>query len=220
MCWTALGLAVWLSACSASEPPVDARTFELRHLDGQQAAEIIKPYVYDDREKSPGSFSYTDQIITVRETPDNLDKIARVLTEHDRPKPTVRLHFKVIAADGPGRPDSAIADIEAELRKLFRFQGYRLVAEAFVGGREGSHITQEIAGEGGSYGLLVGINQVRGTPDSGSVQLGVQLSTAFGGSLQTSVNARAGQTIILGNAQISDKGGTVILAVRPELVGG
>lgn len=90
--------------------------------------------------------SFVDDAVTVRETPDNLDKIARVLAQFDRPTLSVRLHFQIIQADGAARSDPAIAEVEAALRKLFRFRGYRLVGEAVVGGTEHSEASQEIAG--------------------------------------------------------------------------
>lgn len=36
------------------------------------------------------------------------------------------------------------------------------------------------------------------------------------GILMTTANARAGQTLVVGNAQIIHDGGTLILPVRPE----
>ncbi len=79
---------------------------------------------------------------------------------------------------------------------------------------------QEVSSADGKYGIEVEIRQVRGTADSGSVLMDVGLRTFQGTGLRTSVNARAGQTVVLGNAQLGSKGGTLILTVRPELVGG
>ena len=219
---TFAGLAtVTAVACSAGSPELDTRTFELRHLDVNAAARMIDPYVYGDRPTAPGAISGAGNTITVRETPDNLEKIARVLAEYDRPRPSVQLHLQIIAADGASTSDPAIAEVEAELRKLFRFEGYRLVAEAFVGGTDGSSMMQEVSGARDErFGIDVEIHQVRGTADSGSVLMEVGLRTIEGSGLRTSVNARTGQTVVLGNAQLGREGGTLILTVRPELVGG
>lgn len=205
-----------LMACTGST--LDTRTFELKHLRGGEASNIIDPYVFDDRPKAPGQMSFVDDAITVRETPDNLDKIARVLEQFDRPTPSVRLHFQIIQADGAARSDPAIAEVEGALRKLFRFRGYRLVGEAVVGGTEYSEASQEVAGEGGPYLIIARIQEVRGSADSGVVRVEARLRAGAGGELQTTVSLRAGQTAVLGNARLSGAGGTVILAVKAELV--
>src|SRR3989449_1839764 len=121
-------VAALLAACSPRGPNLDTRTFALKYLRGSDAIPIVVPYVYTDRPNAKGVFSVSDNAITVRETPDNLDKIARVLAQYDRPRPFVRLTFHLIEADGAATTDPVIRDVEATLRQLFRFRGYRLVA--------------------------------------------------------------------------------------------
>lgn len=216
---TWLVLAGMLAAVACGGPRLDTRTFELKYLRGDEARDIIRPYVFDDRPKAPGQISHQGPIITIRETPDNLDKIARVLAQYDRPAPSVRLHFQVIQADGATRSDPAIAQLEDALRKLFRFRGYRLVGEALMSGTEYSESAQEIAGDGGPYTIVARIGDVTGTADSGIVRLETFLRIPkIGQALQATVSLRAGQTAVLGNARLNPEGGTVILAVRPELV--
>lgn len=210
-----VGLGV-LMACSG--PTLDTRTFELKYLRGDEARDIIRPYVFDDRPDGPGQISHQGPLITVRETPDNLEKIGRVLAQYDRPAPSVRLHFQIIQADGAIRSDPAIAEVEAALRKLFRFRGYRLLAEAVAGGMVGSELRQRVAGQGGPYIITATIFEIRGSGDSGSVGVRAELFTSRGTVLNTSVTLRAGQTGVLGNAQMDEQLGTLILTVRPELV--
>ncbi|MDH3290129.1 MAG: hypothetical protein OEO20_11850 [Gemmatimonadota bacterium] len=215
-----------LAACGGSAlDRLDTQTFQLQHLDAQEAAQLIDPYVYHDREGAPGRMGHAGNTLTVRETKDNLDKISRVLTEFDRPKPGVRLHFQIIEASdrGPAEQfDPAIADVEAELRKLFKYQRYRLLNDAVVGGTEGSHIEQAVGDittpDGNSWMITANIGTVRAFGDSGSVELRVGIRSPYRGTLETTVNARAGQTIVVGNAQLASGGGTVILTVKPEFV--
>lgn len=214
--WLVLAGLFAVAACGG--PRLDTRTFQLNHLDGDAAAELISPYVFIDRKDAPGRISKVQGLIMVRETPDNLDKIARVLAEFDRPKPSVRLHFQIIQANGAAGVDPAIADIEAALRKLFRFRGYRLIGEAVVGGMEGSEMSQMVAGLGGPYQIRATIHDVRGSSDSGTVRLSVGLEASGPAPLHTIVTLRSGQTAVLGNTQMSEKLGTLILTVRPELV--
>jgi hypothetical protein len=207
------------TACSRT-PTLDTRTFDLRYIETDAAANLIGPYVYRDRPGAPGTLSGTEHTLTVRETPDNLEKIARVLAEYDKPSPWVRLHFQVIEADGAGRPDVRIADVETELRKLFRFAGYRLMADAQITGTARSGVQQQLGSETGStYIIAVDIGEVRAVGDSGFVTMHVNLRSLTGAGLQTTVTARDGQTVVLGNAQLTPgEGPTTILTVRPELV--
>ncbi|NNG15468.1 MAG: hypothetical protein HKM89_03230 [Gemmatimonadales bacterium] len=214
-------LLVFIAAACGTAPSLDTETFELQHVDAAQAAVLIEPYVFADRPNAPGSVSHSGSMMTVRETRDNLDKIERVLQDIDRSRPTVRLHFQLIEADGAGPVDPAIAEVEAELRKLFRYEGYRLLHEAVVGGTEGSHIEQVVGRQDDAdagYILIAAIGSVRASADSGTVQLEVGVRNPMRGALMTTVNARAGQTLVVGNAQIIHGGGTLILTVRPEFV--
>ena len=200
-------------------PRLETRTFPLQHIDPRTAEGIMQPYVFTDREEAPGMMSVTENTVTIRETPDNLEKIARVLAEFDVPSPWVRLHFQLIEADGRGPVDPRIADLETELRTLFRYEGYRLAAEAVVTGTAQSVIEQSIGGDvrqGEGYSLGVDIGEVRTIGESGYVALTVHLRSPSGDGLGTRVNARTGQTLVIGNARLKEGSGTMILAVRPE----
>jgi len=126
-----------LVAGACRGPQLETQTFELEYLDAHTAASLIEPYVYFDRERNPGTVStagdMASHLITVRETRDNLEKIERVLSEYDQPAPMVQLHFQLIEANGTATQDPAIDDVESALRRLFKFEGYRLVADANTG---------------------------------------------------------------------------------------
>ena len=96
----ALPLVLLTAACGRT-PQLDTRTFSLQYLSADAVHGLIEPYVYTDRADAPGSLSFTESTVTVRETADNLDKIARVLAQYDVPSPWVRLHFQLIEADVP-----------------------------------------------------------------------------------------------------------------------
>lgn len=211
-------LTLAVGACNTA-PRLETRTFPLQYIEASTAQGIIEPYVFGDRASGPGMMSFTENTVTIRETPDNLDKIARVLAEFDIPSPWVRLHFQLIEADGSGPADPRIADLESELRNLFRYDGYRLVAEAVVSGAARSQVEQAIGGDvrqGEGYLLAVDIGEIRTIGESGYVALNVHLRSPYSGGLATRINARTGQTLVLGNARLQEGGGTMILAVRPE----
>lgn len=199
---------------------LETRTFELRHLRAEEAAEVVRPYVFDDRPSAPGAISHFPGGLTVRETPDNLERIERVLERFDRPQPGVRLHFQIIEADGFQDADPEIADVEAALRQLFRFEGYRLVADAQVGAMEGSGSSQVIQGERGEeFGIFANVGDIRTAGEGGSVELTVELmASPVGRAITTSMTVPVGRTVILGSARPDPSRATLILTVRPELV--
>lgn len=210
-----VALVALLAACGGSNPRLETRTFALRYLNAGEARELVDPYVYHDRRAgAAGALSVTNGALTVRETPDNLERIARMLAQFDRPRPLVRLTFHLIQADGAAASDPAIADVEAALRKLFRFRGYRLVEEGVFSATEGGNVTQQLGGAG--YVIAAEIQRVSGSGDSAIVNLSVHLrgrDVQFG----TEVGVPVGKTAVLGNVG-EDPRGTLILTVKPELV--
>jgi hypothetical protein len=213
-----VGPALLVAACGRG-PRLETRTFALRHLGPGEAQQIIQPYVYQDRPGAKGAFSTTLNAITVRETPDNLDRIARVLAQYDRPQPGVRLTFAIISADGAAHSDSSIRDVEATLRSLFRFRSYALVAQGIMTGTENSSSAQMLAGAGGPYRLEAGIERVSGSGDSATVTLHVHLIVPrSGGEFRTEVGIPAGKTAVLGNVLGGSPNSALILTVRPDLL--
>jgi hypothetical protein len=203
-------VSVALAACG--RPTVDTRTFDLHYIRGYEATQILGPYVYADRPDAKGQISYTSTAVTVRETPDNLDKIARVLAQYDHPKPLVRLTFHLIQADGAAVADPAIADVEPTLRKLFRYHGYRMVEEGVFSATDGGQVNQSMGG----YAVMAEIHGVSGAGDSATIDLGVRLSgrdVAF----STTVGLPLGKTAVLGNVG-EDPRGTLILTVHAEVI--
>jgi type II secretory pathway component GspD/PulD (secretin) len=213
-------LLLILVACSRA-PDLETRTFDLQYLAPEDAGAMIDPYVYDSRDGAPGRITMTRQTLTVRETAENLDRIAEVLAQYDKPKPWVRLHFQLIEADGARTADPRIAEVEAELKKLFRFTGYRLLTEAVLSGTARSSVSQTL-GEAQNFAIGVDITDVRTINDTGIVSMNVQLRSQFGTGLGSQINAREGQTVVLGNTRMGEgaRQTTVILTVRPELVRG
>lgn len=209
-----------LAGCG-SGPGLETRTFELAHLEPMEAVEMVAPYVYTDRSEAPGVVSHFPGGITVRETPDNLAKIERVLGRFDRAKPAVRLHFQIIEADGVTERDPRIADVESALRELFRFDGYRLVTEAQMGAVEGSSSMQALRQEGTEYGIRAVVQRIRAGGERGTVELHVALfSDRVGEVITTSMSVPVGQTVVLGSAQPEPGQRALILTVRPEFVEG
>ena len=203
------------AACSATAE-LEVRTFELEHRSGYDAGELIRPYVYDDRVDAPGAISMVDGAITVRETRDNLEQIARALSEFDQPLPDTRLHFQLIEADGFTETDARIAEVETELRKVFQFRGYRLAGEAIVAVTNGSEVSQRLRAEDGMYMITGEIDQI--SPTGLRVREATLWSDAHTPIFSTTVNIRPGQTLVLGTSPKEGSTATLLLALRAEPV--
>ncbi|MBI4546124.1 MAG: hypothetical protein HY703_13070 [Gemmatimonadetes bacterium] len=216
----AVAAAVLLLACGGRDAKLDTRTYRLQHLNPEAAVRLIEPYVYADRKEAPGRLAFSPEAgaVTVTETRDNLEKIARVLGEFDQPRPGITLHFQIIEADGAAAPDPALAQLEGTLRQLFRFKGYRLLAEALVQTQERSNISQRLAGAGGPFHIRGGVGEVRSGART-TLELGVELQApqlAAGEILSTQVNIVEGQTVVLGTAQPDPRRGALILTVKAD----
>lgn len=205
-------VTITVAACGQG-PDLDIRTFNLTHRSGYEASEIILPYVFTDREGAAGSMSATSGAISVRETRDNLDKIARVLAEFDQPPRELRLRFQLIEADSYQDQDPEIEDVVGELRDLFRFDGYRLAGEAMVNIADEGNFSQSFMGADGGFAVR-GAAEVRAP---GAVRLhDVSLLSPEGPLLETTVNASVGQTVVIGGGQTYRSERSFILTVRIE----
>jgi hypothetical protein len=213
-----LALGAYITVGCDRTPELDVQTFNLENRSGYEAAELIGPYIYNDREGAPGSMSALPNAISVRETPDNLEKIARVLSEFDQPIPPIRLRFQLIEADSFTEEDPAIAEVVQELRSLFRFEGYRLLGEALVtlaGGTMGTQdFTQRFLGTDETFQIESEVYMER----PGAVRLNPITLWDRGGDrlLETSVNVALGQTVVIGGGKAAGGERSFILTVRAE----
>jgi len=183
------------------------RTYPLHRLTFQEASTLLTPYVDEG-----GYISGKERFVTVRERPARLDSIAAVLKRYDAPH-VVALRFQVIEAGDFAGGDSAIARVEAPLRELFRYRGYRLVGELTVRAMEGMPFRQE------QEGLQVAGSVGEVTPAGPDARVTVEVAvTSPSGSVTTTVSGAPGKTMIIGT-QKRTGGGAIIAAVTPEVAG-
>ena len=93
-----------------------------------------------------------------------------------RPRGPVMLHFKLIAAVGTSTRDPAIADEDSVLRGLFRFAGYRLVAQGSATSDEKQNFALtmvsvegerfQVSGTASGYGMVASRSSAGGREDS------------------------------------------------------
>ena len=150
----------------------------------------------------------------------------------------VLLTFHLVQADGFTETDPAISDVVSELRKLFNFEGYRLLATSvfnvgLIRNRQGSHVTGEgsqriVAGDSETpFTISADVSSPRST---GTVRARVALtdvitrqlnprvgSTERAPLLEASVTIRDGQTVVLGSARRNAHEPVLILVVTPRV---
>ena len=209
-------VAVSLALFSCGRVSLETRTFDLRYLQPSDAVPLIEPYVYGDREGAPGMTSAIDRAITVRETADNLDRIGRVLERYDAPPASVALQFQLIEANGNVEVDPRIAEVEEALRKLFRFDGYRLITETVVTTLAGRRFSQAMFEEETTDGLVAyrlqgHVGPLQGRGDSAQVELDVNLESLFGASVAVPL----AHTVVIGTVRLNTSR-AIILTVRAD----
>lgn len=205
-----------LATIAGCRPELRTQTYTLRSLNPAQARQLATPYV----EGTGGTVDVSTDppAMTVHGPRASLDAIAAMLRRYDRPPVTVTLHYQVIEADGFAGADSAIADVESALRQVFRFKGYRLVADGVVNGTEFSdHLQQHLAGATGDFDLTTNIGRVTGVGDSLAAVVRTQLVFNRHLALTAAVTVTNGQTMVMGSARPDAKRGALILVVRPRI---
>src|SRR5688572_4361677 len=180
--------ALALGACENKSRGMAVRTYTLHRMTYEDAMTLLTPYI-----REGGYISGKGRLITVRERPAQLDSVAAILKRYDGAPQAVTLRFQVIEAGDFAGGDSAIARVEAPLRELFRYRGYRLLGEVTVRALEGASFHQsqdglEVAGK---------VSEVTATGPDARVTVEVAV-TSPSGSVSTSVSGAPGRTLVIG----------------------
>jgi len=210
-----LAVVLLLAGCG-HRPELEIRTFDIKHLDPGMAIQIIEPYVFDDREIAPGNYSLSGSTITVRETRDNLRRIAEILGRYDVEKPPVTLFIDVIEADGAGEVDEALEGILDDLEKLFRFQGYRRVASGVLPIMEGQEVSHRMGRFAGYSFEAYPRRMIQDQHDTWQIYMDMTLTKDGFHMLHTSATLRDAQTTLLGTSTDEEGIRAIILAIRPS----
>ena len=202
--------------CGGSDGGQETRRIVLAHISADDAHMAIEPYFGDARV----SVRQTNApaALTITSSPEKLEQLEQLLKQLDQPPPKVQLRFQIVEADGFTTSDSAIADVEAALRELFRFRGYRLAAEAMVSGQAGHQLQQTVLlRDRIPVTLTVDVPSVIRNGDASAVEMRIAMSVNNTNALTTAVTVPNGQTVVLGSARPLPDIGTLILVVRPQI---
>lgn len=214
----------------AQEPPraqVVVQTFNLRWISSTDAAQLVSPYVQGP---TTGAYSAGPNMhaITVRGTSAMMARVDSILRENDRQPATLVLRFQLIAAVDSIVHDPSIVDLDATLRGLFKFGGYRLLAQGSTRVSEASQFLLSVSSGSEHYEIEGTIHSVRTGRGAGSADLNVgligpagpfQVGNAAAASriFSTGLNVPLGQTIVLGSGAGPRPSEALILTVHTEL---
>jgi hypothetical protein len=144
-----VGMAGSLSAQAAPPPPLEAKTIELKHLKPDEATNLLRPYIVNAF-GSVTSVSPSMPIITIKDIPENILRMEKVLAKYDHSPATIRLVFQLIEADTGARLIAAsnnrvASDLDATLRSVLRFATYRVLGQGMATSGENSVVYQKLA---------------------------------------------------------------------------
>lgn len=229
---SAVASVIASSTVAAQDPPqpLVTRTIPLRHLRAVDAARLVSPYV---RAPHGGVYDAGDgvQAVTVVESAPVVARIDSLIRANDRSPAVLVFRFQLIAAEDTSTPrDPAIDSLDATLRSLFRFRGYRLLGHGTTTAGESEDFSLTVAADKDRFRLIGDVVRVEAESgsDAGSVRLRVRLahvpgSTSHGKDaeattlLSTGLTVPIGQTVVLGSAAPGGQTRALILTVRPEV---
>lgn len=204
---------------------MDVRQYTVQTISAREAVSLLTPFV--PFVEGGGVWVSGSSVISVIGVKRTLAVADSVLRSYDHAPATLVLRFMLIAATDSAVRDPRIGEVDAELRGLLKFSGYRRLAEAtsVVSEQQGFTSTASTTefGEFTIAGTLksvsagrVGITiELRG--GTTGMMMGVPISPNVRQLLSTSLTVPLGQTVVLGTAA-GDKGvQALILTVRPEL---
>jgi hypothetical protein len=189
-----LGVCMAGSAAAQVEPtrkePLETKTIELKHMKPDEAISLLRPYLVNIGGSVSG-VAPNMPIITIKDVPENLARMERVLAKYDHSPATIRLVFQLIEADtGPRMvatsAEKLSSDLDATLRSVLRFSAYRLLAQGIATSGEYSTISQKLAkADDISYYSI--------SAEVGTIRLSDVTLQADGATMR---NAAAGQVVV------------------------
>jgi hypothetical protein len=204
-----LVLAIGFAASARAQSSIETKTIELKHMKPEEAISLLKPYLVNGGGSVTGVGNMA--IVTIRDVSENIAKMEKVLAKYDHSPATIRLVFQLIEADtGPRLTNASNArpvasDLDATLRSVLRFTGYRLVAQGVATSGENSIVMQRFAPADSisyfTYDILASVGTIR----LSDATLLAPMSTKAASTGQPSVDTSATGSVQL-NVSLVKKG--------------
>ena len=224
-----LALALVGPAVAAPPPPIEARTYEVRHRPLAEALELVATILSED-----GTVAMRPQLrrLVVRDRPAVLAQVATLLASFDQPPRNVEVTFTLLLgsdardaeAGRQSRPETFSRDVRGvteTLRDFTKWTSYESLGSGSVVGAEGSTATAVLSDEYRVVFQVDSVDEATGRIGFRSVTL-QRTSRAPDGSQRhqnvhsTTMSATDGKMMILGAARTPESRQALFLAMQAK----
>jgi len=114
---------------------METRTFTVRHLDPDVLLDALAPFIDDTHIDAGDRVTMIGPTLSVRETPENLDRIDELLAQIDVPQPILRLTTMLVRGVDSADRNPQLEELEGALAAALPFPAYELFAQSTVSGK-------------------------------------------------------------------------------------
>lgn len=207
-------ILLMLAWTGVAQESISARSFTLKHKTPEAAAAVVKSLM-----TAEGSFSIQPgkESLVITDRKDVLERIAAVIEEFDAPPRLYSIELVLVSAGREASPPAVpreLRELSEKLSGVLRFNSFRRIGGSTVAGREGDSSVLTFDGHRASFDFG------EYDPVSGSLRIEqFRLDRVDGDAegrtlLETSLNLRVGQTVVLGAARQPDAGRALMIVVR------
>lgn len=204
-------LALLVVAACSERGDMEVRTFQLERMTHEDALPLLTPYI-----REGGTITGRGGLITVREEPEQLERIAEILARYDGPPAQVRVSVYVL--EGGDFEAASGLPFESTLRELLPYRGYRIVDDAVFRATEWSGFVRD----GGTFGIDGNVTEVRSEGGAGSATISLRVEgrteARLGERISGTVNAPLGETVVVATHRSGGAGPALVVALRADLI--
>lgn len=212
-------VAAFAGAAQEADGKVVVQTFKFKFKTAERAANVISSLV-----SAEGSVSIQpgNNVLVVTDRAENMESIASAIDRYDVPSREFKLEIRLVAAGrvqgkAPEVPDD-LKEIAGKLSGVLRFNSFEKIGALELKGREGDAVSSDLDGYHAEF--VVG----EFDPVSETVQLAdftlSRYETAQSAEkktrsdvLETTLNLKVGQTVVLGASRLPDSNRALMLIV-------
>lgn len=220
-----------------TEKNFKSKVFEVKYRDPNSLASVLKQ-LGSGFKGATISASTEFKTLTVRDFPENLATIEEALKRLDvpaAPRPNIELHMHVLLASNTGgggtEVPAELKDVLAELRGTLNYKNYELAASVVQRltetprGLQGAGTAEVPSGNPGTpnlslpYEYYIGaVSLAQNATGAPSVQIGEftfsALSDKDRARVNTALNLRDGEKVVVGTAAIRSRALVVVLTIK------
>jgi hypothetical protein len=213
-------LATGSGLAQETDGKVVVQTFKLKFKSAERAASVISSLVSSEGSVSiqPGS-----NVVIVTDRAGNLEKIESIIADYDMPSRELELEIRLVGAGRvAGKPPevpAGLEDIAGKLSGVLRFNSFEKLGALELTGREGDSIRRDIDSVYHAEFVVGEFDPVSETIQLSGFKLSRYETTPESDKrsrneiLETTLNLKIGQTVILGASRLPDSNRALMLIV-------